>query len=402
MTAGRDLRSGTSVWSGSAGAHVATRRLAHSLKADVVIVGAGISGALMAHALSRHFDRIVVFDRRPPLHGSTMASTAMLQFEIDTPLIKLSDQIGAARATRAWWRSWRATQELVRMIEAEGLRCGLQKRDALYLSGDTLGHRALRSESEARRRAGIAGEYLTAAQLRDRFGIDREGAILSPGSASANPVQLAAALLRRAAKAGVAVYSPVRIENVLATAHGVVLDAGDVFVEARHCVFCTGYELLKGIPRDGVKIASSWAIASRPNAHYPAWLDDTLLWEASDPYLYMRTTTDRRIVVGGEDEDDDAPGHRALVLPRKSARLAQKLKTLIPGLAFSVGKRWAGAFGESRDGVPIIDRVPGLPNCHVVMGVGGNGTIFSFIAAQMLSRALQGRRDGDSDLFGFR
>ena len=28
-----------------------------------------------------------------------------------------------------------------------------------------------------------------------------------------------------------------------------------------------------------------------------------LIWESSDPYLYLRTTADDRIICGGEDEE---------------------------------------------------------------------------------------------------
>ncbi len=401
-TTQRPLREGQSVWRNSPFTHVPTRQLEASRKADVIIVGAGISGAFMAHALSKLFDSVVVVDRRPPVEGSTMASTAMLQFEIDVPLTKLSEQIGAKRAKRAWLRSWQATRQLAQLIETENMRCGYQARDALYLSGGQLGHRGLIAECEARNLAGIPADYLTAAMLRERFSIDREGAIQSPDCGSANPVQLAAGLLRRAAARSVPIYSPVEIKAVMATGHGIVLDAGDHFLESKVCIFCTGYELLKGVPREGIKIISSWAMATGPNADYPAWLDKILIWEANDPYLYLRTTPDRRILVGGEDEDTDSASYRARLLDRKSRALVRKVRKLIPDAEFKAEKRWAGAFGESDDGLPIIDEVPGMPGCYTVMGIGGNGTIFSFIASQIVSQRLKGRRDVDSDLFGFR
>jgi glycine/D-amino acid oxidase-like deaminating enzyme len=395
------LLSGNPVWARSGLTHVPTRRLTDSIKADVAIVGAGISGAFLAHALAGRYDKVVVLDRRPPAHGSTAASTAMLQFEIDTPLTELRDKIGA-KAARAWRRSYRATQDLVALVRKEKIRCGLERRQSLYLAGDRMGFRGLEKESKARNRAGLPGDYLDVAALLAQFDIDRTGAILSPDSAIANPMQLAAGLLRRAVEAGVTVYSPERIEDVVATKHGVVLDTGKHFIEARQCVFCTGYELMKGLPRKGTKITSSWAIATRPRAHYPRWLDKTLVWEASDPYLYMRTTPDGRLVIGGEDEEIDLASYRARSIPRKSARLAAKTKILIPGLELSVSHRWTGAFGESDDGLPTIDAVPDMPNCFAVLGFGGNGTIYSMIASQIVPTLLKGRPDKDADLFRFR
>jgi glycine/D-amino acid oxidase-like deaminating enzyme len=395
------LVSGSPVWARSGGTHVPARRLRDSIKVDVAIVGAGISGAFLAHALAGRYERVAVLDRRTPAHGSTAASTAMLQFEIDTPLTELRDKIGP-KAARAWQRSYRATQDLVALVRAEGIRCGLERRQSLYLAGDSMGFRGLQSETQARLRAGLPGDYLDAAALRAQFGIDRTGAILSSGSAIANPMQLAAGLLRRASKAGVAIYSPVRIDDILATRHGVLLDTGEHFVEARQCVLCTGYELMKGLPRKGTKITSSWAIATRPRAHYPRWLDQTLVWEAADPYLYMRTTPDGRLVIGGEDEDIDLASYRARSLGRKAARLAAKARKLIPGLDLSVSHRWTGAFGESDDGLPIIDAVPDMPNCFAVMGFGGNGTIYSVIASQIVPTLLKGKPDKDADIFRFR
>jgi choline dehydrogenase-like flavoprotein len=79
----RDLRTGSSLW-----ARFTPRSLGHRLrdaaKADVVIVGAGITGALLAHTLSQKGLSIIILDRREPSHGSIMASTALLQWEIDS------------------------------------------------------------------------------------------------------------------------------------------------------------------------------------------------------------------------------------------------------------------------------------------------------------------------------
>lgn len=398
----RSLREGKSVWQGSSFTHTPVRQLARSQRADVIIVGAGISGAFMAHALCRQFRSVIVVDRRKPMEGSTMASTALLQFEIDVPLIHLADQIGAHKAKRAWIRSWRATRELGTMIEAENIRCGYRRADTLYLTGEILGHRAMSAECRMRKRAGLPARYLTSGELKGRFDIERQGGILSPDSGSANPVQLGAGLLRRAVRNGAVVYSPVEIRDVLSSSHGVVLDTGTHFLEARFCIFCTGYELLKNVPKNGVKITSSWAMASRPHALFPKWLAQTLVWEASDPYLYIRSTPDHRILVGGEDEDDGSSSYRARVAKRKVDALCMKVKKLLPDADFTISKSWSGAFGTSADGLPIIDAVPGMEGCFAVMGIGGNGTIFSFIASQILPKILRGQRAKDADLYYFR
>ncbi len=48
--------------------------------------------------------------------------------------------------------------------------------------------------------------------------------------------------------------------------------------------------------------------------------------------------------------------------------------------------------------LPFIEPVPGLPHCFAVTGFGGNGTIDSLIAAQMMPRLLRGKQPADADL----
>jgi glycine/D-amino acid oxidase-like deaminating enzyme len=367
----------------------------------VAIVGAGISGAFMAYELSRHYRDVVVLDRRGPATGSTHASTAMLQFEIDTPLTALCDQIGVRKAERAWRMSYLATQRLVRLVQQEQIACDLERRDSLYLTGGSLGWRGMKQEAMARNRAGLTCEYLTGKTLAARFGVARTGAIHSARSAIADPVALTLGLLHKARRRGARVFVSVDVRDVMSTKHGVMLDAGAHFVEARHAVFCTGYEVIPGLMRPGSKITSSWAAATAPGTAYPEWLNHTLVWEAAEPYLYMRTDGKGRLIVGGEDANMDSPVYRAETLTAKARRLGVKTKQLL-NIAPEWKHVWAGAFGESVDGLPTIGEVPGLKRCFAVMGFGGNGTIYALIAAQMMPALLKGRVSAGARLFAFR
>ncbi len=395
----RDLRTGRSLWADSPGLGVPARPLKESVAVDVAIVGAGISGAFMAHELARDHS-VVVLDRRPPLMGSTIASTALLQWEIDLPLTSLAERIGMARARRAYARSRSAVEALKRIVAEEGIRCNFQDRDTLYLAGDEYGHRALAAEAEARAAMGLESEYVGPADLRDRFGIERTGAILSRGSASGDPARLAAGLLRRAAAKGARIHSPVEVLQAASDPDGVTLltDAGHA-VRAKTVVFCCGYEFPKGVPTPGARVISTWALATKARTPCPAWLRDTLVWEASDPYLYFRMGGDGRLIVGGEDEAmPDAHTDKAK-LKRKCATIAGKLKRLLPEIEFEIDYAWAGAFGESSTGLPQIAPVPDMDHAWAVMGFGGNGITYSVIASQVVSAALRGKPDPDADLY---
>ena len=61
-------------------------------------------------------------------------------------------------------------------------------------------------------------------------------------------------------------------------------------------------------------------------------------------------------------------------------------------------RKWGGAFVETADGLPIIDRISGSDHVFVSLGYGGNGITFSLIAAQALTARLTGNTDAFLDL----
>ena len=109
--------------------------LRRDTSADVIVVGAGISGAMVADALSDAGLDVLIVDRRPPVSGSTPASTALLQYEIDTPLTHLTRDIGLDRAQRVWRRSRLALDALRERIQHLDIDADVEDRSSLYLDG---------------------------------------------------------------------------------------------------------------------------------------------------------------------------------------------------------------------------------------------------------------------------
>ncbi len=132
------------------------------------------------------------------------------------------------------------------------------------------------------------------------------------------------------------------------------------------------------------------------------WPTQCFIWEAADPYLYMRVSPDHRVICGGEDEEFSDEAARDALLGRKKVALERKLKALFPRLDTRAEFAWTGSFGSSTTGMPTIGAIPGLPNCYVAMGYGGNGITFSMMAAQMLRGLITGVGDPDTDLVSLR
>ena len=400
VTKKSDLHTDTPLWSATPRIHPRTRLAAAKSRYDVVIVGAGISGALMASALARKSRSVLVLDRRRPVGGSSLASTAMIMSEIDTPLSRLGDLIGPAEARRVWARSMKAVERLGQRVREAGISCAFQRRSSLFLSGDEMGWRALKAEAELRADAGFDAAFLDRASLLDGYGIDRTGAVVTDCSASANPAQMTAGFLRDAARKGAELVAGPDVVDIDSQDGTVTLILSDRSrIECKHAVFCTGYEFLKPLARLDHEVVSTWAIATRPNVVRPEWLDRFLVWEASDPYLYLRSTRDGRIIAGGEDEQDEKAHRSEAKLKRKSRIIADKVAALLALDPLEVDYAWAGPFGVTPDGLPVIGKVPELANVFSVMGYGGNGITFSQIASEIISAQIDGRADPDEQLF---
>ena len=89
ITRKRKLRTQGSLWEHLRAPRVPCRALTRDIHTDVLIVGAGITGAMIGEALSEAGLDVVIVDRRGPARGSTAASTALVAYELDAPLIEL-------------------------------------------------------------------------------------------------------------------------------------------------------------------------------------------------------------------------------------------------------------------------------------------------------------------------
>ena len=259
-----DLRGGVAVWSAYRAPRVPVAPLSRDLRTEVLVVGMGISGAMVADALSAAGHGVVAIDRRGPVLGSTAATTALVQFEIDQPLLKLAGIVGRDAAEAAWRRSRLAVSTWGRASPSSALRCDLARRPSLYLAGNVLGPGELREEAAARRAAGIHARYLTRGELAAAYGLEREGAIASAGNLALDPRKLTAGLWRRARERGARLHAPAEAVRIAHSSSGVEVAVADgPVISADHLVLATGYELLPLVPPDGHRVISTWAIATR-------------------------------------------------------------------------------------------------------------------------------------------
>jgi glycine/D-amino acid oxidase-like deaminating enzyme len=398
-----DLKSGYPWWAIRNGLPCDFPRLERDLRCDVAIVGGGITGALIADEFAGHGHEVVVVEERDVGWGSTAASTALLQYEIDTHLLDLAKSVGEADALLAY----RACVQSVEALEAMLARMrdvGYLRSDSLYFASRRRDRGRLRAEFEARERNGFQVEWLDQGAVRERYGFDAPAAIRNRPAAGVDPYRFALRLLRRVAKSGAGVFDRTRIAAIEPRSRDVLLRTGDgACIVARHVVLAAGYATQQWLPRKVAKNRSSYAIISDPlDAGVLAAFERTMAWETARPYLYFRITRDRRLLVGGEDDAVDIPARRDRRVPGKAEKLLQRMHRLFPDAAIVPAFSWAGTFAETADGLPFFGPHASLgPRVHFAMAYGGNGITYSRLGAGLLRARVERRGHPLARLFSF-
>lgn len=398
-----DLKSGYPFWALSNGLPHAFPPLDRDLDCDVVVLGAGITGALIATELAAHGHAVCMLDERDAGWGSTAASTAMLQYEIDTHMVDLCHQYGEADALLAYRSCVEAIDMLAEVARNAG-NVGFARAGSLYFASRRRDLRPLREEFELRARHGFDVRWLDRDDVQERYGFEAPAAILSAKAARVDPYRLAYRLLAKLEKAGVAVHDRTPVARIAADEAGVELDTSEGHrVTARHLVMATGYQAQRFLDKRVARNRSSYAFVTDPiEPGLLGPLRKTLVWETARPYLYLRTTSDDRLLVGGEDDAVDIPVRRDALVDRKANTLAKRVRKLFPELPVVPAFAWGGTFAETKDGLPWFGPHPQHgPRVLFAMAYGGNGITYSMLGAGLLRATIEGRAHPLKGLFGF-
>ena len=358
-----------------------------------MVVGAGVTGALCADALTQEGLSVIVVDKREPGLGSTSASTALLQYELDVPLIELTRKLGERRATDAYRAALAGVRAAKRISESLRVDVGFHSRPTLYIASSRKDARSFAKERQARRAIGLPCELLTKADLREITDFNAPAALRTTAGAEVDPWRLTQALLERSRKRGARIYGRTTVRRIVRASRYLEVATNRGKLRASHVVIATGYEAEQFLPKPVARLHSTYAIATEPVASFDGWPGRSLIWESARPYLYMRTTQDNRIMVGGLDDPFRDPKERDRRVSAKGRRLLSKTRRHFPRIEMEIAVAWAGTFGETKDSLPFVGAHPGMDERLLfALAYGANGIPFACVAAAIIAAGITGKR----------
>jgi len=373
-----------------------------NLAVDVAVMGAGISGALTAWHLRDSGLSIAIFDRRHAGMGSTAASTAFLQYEIDTPLTELCRQLGEQHAARSYELCCKAIYDIRDICKSLRPEFGFNLRPSTQYASFKKHTARLRQEYELRKKHGFNVQWMGASDLKNTFGFEAPGAIFSEDGGEVDAYLLTHALLGDFQRPGQQVFNNTDIQSIHHGKHGVALHTSDHYkITAKKLVIACGYESLKYVPKKIADIYSTYALVSEPLPEKYFWHRNSLVWETAIPYLYFRVVSENRVLIGGRDDPYHRPHIYPSVIRKKTAELTRAFLRKLPHIPLKPDFSWAGAFAVTKDGLPYIGIIPEIPDTYFALGFGGNGITFSAIAAEIIHDMILGKKNENAVLFDF-
>src|SRR5665648_569488 len=105
--------------------------LTEDITTDVIIVGGGVTGALIGYYFNKNNINAVILEKSRIAHGSTSITTSLLQYELDTQAMELKSSTSVENIIRSYELGIKALDEIEEFIAEYGNTCDFKRVDSL-------------------------------------------------------------------------------------------------------------------------------------------------------------------------------------------------------------------------------------------------------------------------------
>ena len=363
-----------------------------TLRADVAVIGAGLTGLSAAWHLAGRGARVLVLEADRVGAGASGRSTGLLGPGVGQSLEALVRRLGKERARGLYRATLDAVAEVERLVREERIDCELEMSGQLVVARSAGARCRLSRFAELLGELGLPFEPLDAAALERRIRLSgRPEAIRLPVAGTLHPGRLVSRLAERAVKRGATILEGAQVIGI--EPGRLVLQGGEVRAD-QVVVATAGYTAGVGLLAGRVLPVHLQALVTEPldAAAWSAigWAGREGLLDARRIFNYFRRTADGRIVFGGGAPryrwgGDTSGGGSAAALDRLGRELEA---TFLAKLSIAGG--WTGVIGYVADALPAIQRW--RENQAVVHAVGwcGHGVALSVASGAWVSALLAG------------
>ena len=374
--------------------------LTEDIETDVVIVGGGVTGAILGYYFSKANIGAVILEKERIAHGSTSITTSLLQYELDSNARELEEYTTLDNVITSYKLGLKALDEIEEFIKEYGNKCKYEKKDTLLYTSKECEVKEMKEEYEIRKNAGIDVKYIS--EENNPFSLDLKAGVYGVNAgAQLDPYEYTHQLLDVSCNMGLKVYENTEVMEIAYGKDEVeIITSFGYKVKAKKVIIATGYNTQRFTKRNfGVKTVT-YNIATKSVKSFDGWFNKVLIRDNCDPYNYFRTTYDNRIIAGGEDVDFYTNIKNEKLAKEKYSILLNRIKNMFPNIKdIEIDYEYCGGFISSQDNLGYIGEDPNHKNLWFCLGYGANGILFAILGGMMLSKLYKNEIDENIKLF---
>lgn len=375
--------------------------LKDAIQTDVAVVGGGVTGAIVFHALAKAGIACVLVEKNIIGHGRSGTAAPVMLYDGEHSLSSLLLTMGPKDAAAAMQKSMEAVDALSNALGGNAQKCGFEVVPGLFhVSSPSLVPK-LRAEFELRQRMGLECEWIDKQRAAGSYAFPVEAAILSrKGCAKADPYLLATHLCQEAAQMGKQVFENTKIVSFQPLPDSIILHTQlGKTIRAKRVILCTG-ALDQTRPVSRALTAHVRSVVSAPLSSFEGWSETPIVHNQEGEILLR--LGQQAMLFGDETPAPvqmPALAGRAFTGGPAYALLERSLQHYLPLAApLSISGRYAGYIAHS-SGAMRLRPLHRESRMFTLSGYGHNAMLAGVLASQIILPWLSGDESEFAHLF---
>jgi glycine/D-amino acid oxidase-like deaminating enzyme len=361
-------------------------------RADVAVVGGGLTGVVAALHLARRGAKVHLFEQHTVGFGASGRNGGMATTGMSIGIRDAVDKFGFDTAARLYGAYGEAIDVIEKLVTEENIDCDFGRPGKLNLASKPAHYQGFEKTHELlTSRLGVEAHLVPKAELRREVGSDAfHGGMVDSKSASLHVGKYIRGLGEAAERAGVTIHEEAPVLKLTEVGSGHELETPRGRIHAEQVLLATGAYTRRPFHWQQVRIApvGSFIIATEPLD--PSVCDDILpnrrvASDSKNLLNYFRITPDNRLLFGGR-------ARFAMSNPQSDEKSGKLLRDamvrIFPQLAdVKVDYCWGGLVDMSLDRLVHAGEHDGV---HYSMGYAGHGVQMATYMGRQMAEYMSG------------
>jgi glycine/D-amino acid oxidase-like deaminating enzyme len=375
--------------------------LEQNIKADVAIIGGGLSGLSTAYFLKKDADmkdRVVLLEAQRCGNGASGRNGAMMltstadRYLLCSTDVALDKRIYDLTSENIW--------KLRQLSVALGIDSEIEQVGALQVCNTAEDAEKARREAGKARAANLPWEFWEKEKLAEALGTHAyEGALFDPHGGQVHPGKLVALFKAAAESVGVEIFEQTAVTHIeegksltLTTKEGRNVTAGSLVLATN--AYSSKLGFLRHMATPVFDYVGITAPLSAAKLHAVGWKSRLPFNDCRTQVFYLGLTQNNRIHIGGGPVD--YVFNNGVRQPKNVrahfVRLREELSRIFPAMGGEPFEmEWGGSVDMSLDETPAVGSLGKHGNIFYAIGFSGHGVNLTSVFGQILADLVRGK-----------